>query len=190
MVFTTDAGGDIAKARRLLHQIHHLNDRVMVFDGDCLAHVYALIAKNVLADLEYVLIDCMPNPNNKKLRFFSALCTIMHTWRDNAATIWTQWQHIYGPESAYKAGVYNVPPRPVQGRWGSTSAAVRFLLQKPLDEMVRIFSLVVSGRAYYIEASSGNSGSASKTDHLDETAVDERDSFVKTMGKWSTSSWS
>ena len=51
-----------------------------------------------------------------------------------------------------------------------------------------VFCAVVEGRPYYKETLNP-SAATRKNDQLDETAADERESFVKTMGKWATGDW-
>eukprot|EP00959_Pyramimonas_sp_CCMP1952_P043053 900839-Pyramimonas_sp.AAC.1 len=53
-----------------------------------------------------------------KLRSYSALATVMHAWRDNAAARFTRWVDVYKGADAAQSRAHLVPPRPISGRWG------------------------------------------------------------------------
>ena len=71
---------------------------VLFFEVDCLCHQYQLIVKGGLQQANDVLESW-----GCGVGYVASLSKIMLLWRDNARTIFTVWQTLFGPQAAWSS---------------------------------------------------------------------------------------
>ena len=103
---------------------------------DCLCHQYQLIVKGGLQQANDVLESW-----GCGVGYVASLSKIMLLWRDNARTIFTVWQTLFGPQAAWSSA-RKVPPKCIPGRWGSISLCESFLLSCVWQQLVEVFNEV------------------------------------------------
>ena len=203
--FTTDAGSDIAKARRMLIDMmdaqEDQTDRVcrLVFDQDCLSHQYHLLTGGILASMEQVSLALVPY-ETYSLRYMGTLSTIMHTLRDNQAEIFSCFVAKYGALEAFSKHLHRIAPRPISGRWGRKTVQEIYMDRHAnsiadIKKFATAFAEIVGKRGYYTapdltsppvpSAAEPVAGRLKKARTvLDDTATDEAAAYSSTMGKW------
>eukprot|EP00959_Pyramimonas_sp_CCMP1952_P352333 7382010-Pyramimonas_sp.AAC.1 len=128
----TDAGPDETKGRTLFHTKLSQQPCTLVLEVNCIAHQYQLMVKNLLRFMDTFLADL-------------GLAKVMHCWRAEAVAVFRAWSSIYDCESAMRAGVHFVPPRPITNRWGSVRGCERHILRPPMDALRVVFRVLFGG---------------------------------------------
>ena len=112
---TTDAGSDIAFARRAIQiETEHVVTKILL-DMDCLCHQYQLLSFDTLSDVDEILLavgrveddDAAADAGENEAppwKYFSVLSKSLHLWRDRARSFFDVAKDMpqLGPEGAMR----------------------------------------------------------------------------------------
>ena len=85
------------------------------------------------------------------MHYYSHLAATLHILRDNARELFSHWIRKYGSDSAYKAEITQIPPRPISSRWGRKTSLENYLLKIPLDELRESLPSILSAKSYFLK---------------------------------------
>ena len=95
------------------------------------------------------LLLCMDDHVGKALglayKFYTAVATILHCWRDQVRAVYTAWSRMF-PDAMPK---FQAPPKPIQQRWGRAVDCAKFLLNLDRRSFIAVFTGVLTGTSYY-----------------------------------------
>ena len=95
------------------------------------------------------LLLCMDDHVGKALglayKFYTAVATILHCWRDQVRAVYTAWSRMF-PDAMPKI---QAPPKPIQQRWGRAVDCAKFLLSLDRRNFIAVFTGVLTGTSYY-----------------------------------------
>ncbi len=147
--------------------------------------LHQLMSQSLLWGVEQIV--CASLPGSGHFRYYSSMASLMHVWRDNAASMFDCWVNVlrFDATLAVRCGMHLVPPRPISGRWAQKTHCERHILGKPRHELTAVFEYVVGKRSYFIEARDQPAAKARpKKKTLDDTAVDQTSAYSDVLGKW------
>lgn len=146
-VMCTDAGGDIAKARRIISAQTPIWAKYVIFlDVDCLQHQYSLAMGDLLKLTDSCLAFLLKHgddPSQKPLRYCATLVKLFNVWREFAVAVHYIWKDMY-PETLHHA--QSMPPKCLPHRWGSKEDCEQKLLSLPLDHFVAVLRVALDKR--------------------------------------------
>ena len=107
---------------------------------------WANIAR-LLWSVQKMLLDKLVS----NMHYYSHLAATLHILRDNARELFSHWTRKYGIDSAYKAGITKIPPRPISSRWGRKTSLENYLLKIPLDELRDSLPNILATKNYFLK---------------------------------------
>jgi hypothetical protein len=147
-LLTTDAGSDVTAAKKLLTRDSSQDVLTLLWDTPCFDHQAQIMSLNILWSIQVLLLPAF-GASYKDWKYYGILCSILHTWRDNASRMFVAWTNHFGALDAFDSKVHLVPPQPLSGRWGRKYACESFLVQtSSWQKVVKIFVQVVASRTY------------------------------------------
>ena len=131
----------------------HLNK--LVFDNDCFCHQYHIIVFCLLYGLESIAAPAL----DIEFKVYSAMAQILHLWRDNVREVFDAYLKKLELKKQLEKieTIRKVPPRPIAGRWGRSSACISYLLnafnfsngEDDWQMLQEVLIQVFSGRSYF-----------------------------------------
>lgn len=114
-----DTGADQAASRGSLRTMFAKRadfSNVMFLGLGCLKHQYHLITSGQLKLTDHIL-----RVAGKKVKYFSSLATMSHTWRAYLSRMRNTWSKLHGGTRTEqnKNIVFKTPPLAIAGRWAS-----------------------------------------------------------------------
>ena len=93
---------------------------MMLFSLQCLKHQYHLIARGQLT-----LLDQALRMMGKKMKWFTSIATLGHTWRGHLKKLRDAWVQMHHGDACFnnKHILFKIPPLAVAGRWASVDCA-------------------------------------------------------------------
>ena len=146
---TTDAGPDIAGARKRIQEEVYNHPWRWLYDCDCLLHQYHLISYHLTASMTKVMEALGIQSGGSG--YYSCLAMLMHIWRDNALDAFHFCLKHYGIDDAMEL-FSKLPPRPLSGRWGRKSACEQRVSAESKENwqiLTHVLTEVIGARGYY-----------------------------------------
>lgn len=161
-LMTTDMGPDQAKCARLLAERLVKEPQLIFFHSPCFLHQIHLTVRFSLS---------------KFPSYFSSCAKIVNVWRSwgNSRKIRATWKDLYG-EKRCKEATSRLPPRPLQGRWGSIEGIEGFLLRCRREELIKVYECALLKKAKSLISE----GEKKQSSDLD----DEVRKFQLEVGRW------
>ena len=102
---------------------------MLFLSAGCLKHQYHLITGSQLK-----LVDFILKTIGKKMKYFSSLATMSHTWRAYMKKMRSTWVTLHHgtPTERNKFILYKTPPLAIAGRWASIDGNLAELLHNSL----------------------------------------------------------
>jgi hypothetical protein len=178
-VYTSDAGSDQAKARRVLAMMFSECPQTFFLDSDCLMHNCHLQVQGGLS-----IADILLESFEISWKYFGTLAQITHCWRNAATPLYKHWQIAHGSPPG---SISRMCPKCLSGRWCSVSACETAHLGAFFAEQRHVafrdaLSHVLSKRvALHNDVSKPKETAAS-----DEPSVQESQAYTERLNKWSS----
>ena len=143
-IFCTDAGGDVAAARRLIaYEVANGLDNVFLFHCDCLMHQYSLAIGNLLKRADDCLIHLLERAGSSPFKYCGTLVTIFNVWREHAAASYFIAKELHPNHLEH---FENMPPKCIPSRWGTKDRCEETFLKLPSPAFGEIMRLVLDKR--------------------------------------------
>jgi hypothetical protein len=187
-IFCTDAGGDIARSRRLLKaSITTLSPFLFFFDIDCLQHQNSLAVQSLMALADRMLsrLLCMCT-KVKPFRYVATLIKSMNVWREHAAQIFYVWKERH-PSTAHHAK--NMPPKMIPSRWGTKDTCEAKMLSLPQEHFKEVMHIALAKQTRHAARSAmanpdSLAGSLEFCISVEEAQLYDKASYAEKFSRW------